>query len=162
MGIWKRQPLIWALKELYNLDRLKRARKSFPVGGNSINKGIEASRCRGHLGQDKQPGRVSPSAFGSQSHLSSGMRVVLLHPERALRPGISSIWGDGCGMAIPKPWVVSTRETTQGGKGGKPWAPEPGLEDAEAQKGLLPLGLRGGVRCSLGGCGWTGSRPFLL
>lgn len=32
MRIWK-QPLIWALKDLCNLDRMKRTEKRFPVGG---------------------------------------------------------------------------------------------------------------------------------
>lgn len=47
----ERQALIWALKDLCNLDRMKCAEKGFPVGGNSISQGAEASKCRGHLGQ---------------------------------------------------------------------------------------------------------------
>lgn len=56
-GNLERQALIWALKDLCNLDRMKCAEKGFPVGGNSISKGAEASKCRGHLGQAKQSGR---------------------------------------------------------------------------------------------------------
>lgn len=88
MGIWRRQAFIWALKDLHNLDRIKCARKGFPEGGNSINKVTEASKCRGHLGQDKQPSRVPTSALGAQSHLRR--RVVLLCPDAQNRQH----WGE--------------------------------------------------------------------
>lgn len=39
----------FALDEMY--------REKFSRGGNSVRKGIEAGKCRGHLRQDEKPGR---------------------------------------------------------------------------------------------------------
>jgi len=50
---------------------MKCAGKGFPVGGNSINRGIEASQGRGQLGQGKQPGRGLYQCFVGHKALSA-------------------------------------------------------------------------------------------
>jgi len=79
-------------------------------------------------------------------------------PESALRPGISGIFWEGRGVADPYPllWFHEVE-----GKAWQPWAPDAGLDIVEAQRALFLSDLRGGVHCSLGRCGWTGSWPFL-
>ena len=59
-------------------------------------------------------------------------------------------------MSNPLVWFHGSR-----GKVRQPRAPEAELEDLEGQEALLLLNVHGGVHCRLGGCGWTGSWPFL-
>lgn len=86
-GNLEKASLISTLKDLCNLDRIKGSGKGFPVGRNSISKGIEAGKYMEHWGQSKQPGRGCASVCGSRGHLNSGARESCC----ALRPGIPSI-----------------------------------------------------------------------